>query len=80
MNSYVKTDDNRMINEKYIRWIKKIDECLYVCNKSRGCVSIDTHRICKVKNPSSYARLNAPFQDVDALPEVDSFLDTKTHK
>ena len=26
--SYLKADDNKIINEKCIRWVKKIDQCL----------------------------------------------------
>ena len=27
-NSYLKTDDNKLINEKCITWVKKMNECL----------------------------------------------------
>ena len=42
---YLKTDDNKVINEKYIRWIKKINDCLEVCTKYTGCnvKNQDTH-------------------------------------
>jgi hypothetical protein len=57
-NSYLKTDDNKVINEKYIRWIAlKMDECLAVCMKSDGCEITNTHNICKINNPSSYNKL-----------------------
>lgn len=58
---YLKTDDNRVINEKYIRWIKKMDECLKVCTKGDGCSGKDTHKICKLNNPYSYDKLNDLF-------------------
>jgi hypothetical protein len=63
-NSYLKTDDDRVINEKYIRWIQKINDCLEVCNKSTGCdVKLkDTHKICKLNNPTSYNKLNQYFE------------------
>ena len=54
--TYLKTDNNKIINEKHIRWVQKMGECLEVCTKSSGC-SIkcgDTHRICKLNNPDSY--------------------------
>lgn len=61
-NSYLKSDNNKIINEKYIRWIKKYDECLYVCTKSGGCdLNGDTHKICKLYNPDSYNKLNVHF-------------------
>jgi len=59
--SYIKTDDNKVINERYIRWIAlKLDECLAVCVKSDGCEmnsTHTTHNICKINNPSSYNKL-----------------------
>jgi hypothetical protein len=29
-DSYLRTDDNKIINEKYIRWVLKMNECLDV--------------------------------------------------
>lgn len=61
-SSFLKTDDNRIINEKYIRWVKKMSDCLEVCTKSNGCASESTHRICKTNNPFSYNKLNKHFE------------------
>lgn len=61
--SYIKTDNNKIINEKHIKWVKKLNNCLEVCTKSTGC-SIqngDTHRICKLNTPDSYDKLNMHF-------------------
>ena len=63
-NSYLKTDDNKLINEKCITWVKKMNECLEVCTKSTGCVGNkwgDTHKICKLTSPDSYQKLNDLF-------------------
>lgn len=62
--SFVNADNNTIINEKHIRWVKKMANCLEVCSKSVGCnISIgDTHKICKMNNPDSYAKLNAYFE------------------
>ena len=62
--NWCKTDNNRIINEKYIRWVKKMDECLDVCMKSTGCNKYDgsTHKICKINNPDSYNKLNKHFE------------------
>lgn len=63
-NSYIKADDNKIINEAQIRWIKKISDCLEVCTRSTGC-SIEnggTHKICKINNVDSYKKLNAFFE------------------
>jgi hypothetical protein len=58
-----KTDNNRVINEKYIRWIAKMNDCLEVCSKSDGCVAgRSTHKICKVNSPDSYDILNNLFK------------------
>jgi hypothetical protein len=58
---YLKTDDNKIINEKCIRWVKKMGDCLAVCNKADGCTISNTHRICKLNNPDSYNKLNKYF-------------------
>jgi hypothetical protein len=59
---YLKTDDNKVINEKHIRWIKKINDCLEVCTKSDGCITKKTtHRVCKLYTPDSYKKLNSLF-------------------
>lgn len=61
--SYIKTDDNKIINEKCIRWVKKMNDCLEVCSKSDGCSGgVDTHKICKYNNLSSYTKLNRYFE------------------
>lgn len=60
--SYIKTDDNRIINEFSIRWVKKMNECLEVCSKTVGCsVGVDTHKVCKLYSPNSYNKLNKHF-------------------
>jgi len=62
--TYIKADDNQVINEKYIRWIKKMGNCLEVCTKTDGCViKRDTHTICKLYSVESYNRLNKHFTE-----------------
>ncbi len=60
---YIKTDDNKIIRENCIRWVKKMNDCLEVCVKMNGCdiVSGDTHKICKKNTPESYELLNKWF-------------------
>ena len=61
--SYIKTDNQKVINEKSIRWVKKMNECLEVCNKSTGCLlHVNTHKICKSNSPESYHKLNKHFE------------------
>jgi hypothetical protein len=61
---YLKTDDNKIINEKCIRWVKKMSDCLEICTKTIGCASNtgDTHYICKLNNIDSYNKLNKYFE------------------
>ena len=62
-NTYIRTDDNKLLNEACIRWIKKMDDCLEICTRSIGC-SIEqgsTHRLCKLNNLDSYNKLNILF-------------------
>jgi hypothetical protein len=62
-NNYIKADDNTIINEKCIRWVKKMSECLEVCSVSTGCnVKYNTLKICKVNNLDSYNKLNKYFE------------------
>ena len=60
--SYIKTDDNKIINEKCIRWVQKMSECLEVCTKPNGCYEGDKHKICKINNLDSYNKLNKHFE------------------
>ena len=62
---YFKTDNNMIINENCIRWVKKMNDCLEVCIKTSGCSlyhNTDTHKICKLNNPDSYNKLNEHFE------------------
>jgi hypothetical protein len=62
---YLKTDDDKIINENCIRWVKKMNDCLHVCIKTTGCNNIDygdTHKICKLYNIDSYNKLNKHFE------------------
>jgi hypothetical protein len=61
--SYIKVGNDKIINEKYIKWVRKMNECLEVCTKSNGCNGvIDTHKICKIDNLKSYDKLNKLFE------------------
>jgi hypothetical protein len=61
-NSYIKADNNRIINEAAIKWVEKMDECLSVCTKSIGCSHDNMHKICKISNYDSYTKLNKHFE------------------
>ena len=62
-NTYIKADNNIIINEKIIRWVKKMGDCLEVCTKNDGCViGVNTSRICKLNSPNSYHKLNQYFE------------------
>jgi hypothetical protein len=61
---WYKTDNNKIINEKCITWVKQMGECLEVCTKITGCNEKmgDTHKICKLNNIDSYNKLNKHFE------------------
>jgi hypothetical protein len=61
-NSYIKADNNIIINEAAIRWAQKMDECISVCTKSIGCYPDDALKICKISNHDSYMKLNKHFE------------------
>lgn len=62
--SYIRTDDNTLINETCVKWIKKMNDCLEVCIKSSSCYQgINTHKICASNSPDSYNKLNSHFID-----------------
>jgi hypothetical protein len=62
---FLKTDDGKIINIQCIRWVKKMNDCMEVCLKSSGCTSMfgDTHKVCKMKNPESYSKIHAYFEE-----------------
>ena len=46
----IKTDDNTLIQENDIRWIRKNSDCLRICIKPTGCYIEDTFKLCKENN------------------------------
>ena len=64
--SYINTDENKIINEQAITWVKKMDECLYICTKFTGCSNNgDIHKLCKINHPTSYNYLNKHFSETE---------------
>jgi hypothetical protein len=67
-NDFVRLEKNIVLRESAIRWMKQMEECIYICSKNNGC-HIDesfqntTHRVCKSTNPTSYNRLLRHFED-----------------
>jgi hypothetical protein len=49
-SSYIKTDNGKFINEKFIIWVKKMDDCLNVGTVETSAV-FNTYKICKLNNP-----------------------------
>ena len=50
-NSYLRAEDNKILNETYIRWVKKVGDCMEVCTKADGCYLYgNTSQICKATN------------------------------
>lgn len=57
-SSYIKADDNIIINERHIRWLRKVDECVNICYRHSGCVNgYGTVTVCKINSPESYDKL-----------------------
>jgi hypothetical protein len=74
MQSYIRTDDNKIINEKCIRWAAKMGDCLHVCIKTTGCAMVDTHKICKLNNHDGYNKLNKHFLGERSSPMTPPFI------
>jgi hypothetical protein len=61
--SYIKADNNMIINENCIRWVQKINDCLEVCILTNGCnIKYNTIKICKMNNLDSFNKLNKKFE------------------
>jgi hypothetical protein len=61
---YIKLNDNTIINENCIRWVRKMNECLQICTLSNGCkMKCHTDTICKKDNLNSYNKLNKHFEE-----------------
>ena len=59
--TYIKTDNNTILNENCIKWVRKMGDCMDICMKGNGCYIGDTHRICKINTPNSYNKLLTHF-------------------
>lgn len=62
---YLKIDEDIIINENCIRWVKKIGDCLEICTKQEGCNFNTTHKLCKLNERESYNKLNKHFENDD---------------
>ena len=62
--SYIKSDDNTIINEKCIIWIKRWGDCLEVSTTHPNDNKLyqNTHTICKSTSLHSYNKLNKHFE------------------
>ena len=67
---FIKTDNNVIVNENTIRWVKKINDCMEICSKLNGCFyhdslsnTVELFRVCKSITPKSYEKLNRHFQE-----------------
>ena len=63
VTNYIKMDNNTLVNESAIRWVRKMDECMKICTRSDGCSLINTHSLCKVTNADSYHYLQRFFEE-----------------
>lgn len=69
---YIAADQDKFINEKYIRWVQRINDVMEVCVKHNGCtVGVDTIRVSKAIHPDSYMRLNQMVQKTDSIMHIE---------
>jgi hypothetical protein len=62
-DNYIRADDNKRINTRFIVWLKKMDDCLSICTKTTGCQGgADTHKVCKINNVDTYKKLIKEFK------------------
>lgn len=59
---YIKIDENKILNVKFIRWMKKMDECIHICSITTGCNQFNLQPVCKLNNNDSYNKLNKYFE------------------
>ena len=63
--SYISTDDGKIINERHIIWIKKMNNCLEICSKKFGCYGkSDTDSVCREFSLKSFNKLNNNFKNI----------------
>jgi hypothetical protein len=63
--NFIKINNDTIININYIQWMKKIGDCMYVCNKVYGCDENNlygTHKICKNDNYNIYKILEQQYK------------------
>ena len=63
-NELIRFHDGLVLNKKYIRWIKKVHDCMYICTKSDGCNNLSSHVICSSneEHKKDFERLNVMFR------------------
>lgn len=69
MPEFILTDNNAVVNVNFIRWIKNVGECYYICSKTNGCdtdlvsLRLTTHQVCKNANLTSYTNISKLFNN-----------------
>lgn len=64
---FIQINEHTIINESTIRWIKQMNECMYICSKSDGCIiHLDTHSVCKNIKPILYNKLKNRFSEKES--------------
>jgi hypothetical protein len=61
-SSYIKTDENKFINENTIIWVKKSD-CIEIGAIPKGSSFIDTYIMCKINHTDNYNKVNNSIED-----------------
>ena len=48
-------DENKILNVKFIRWMKKMDECIRICSITTGCIE-DNFQKCVYEKSVEFQR------------------------
>jgi hypothetical protein len=68
-NTFIKINDDTLVNQNYIQWMKQVGDCIYICNKVYGCDEkslYGTYKICKSgDNFKSYSILKKKFNEYE---------------
>ena len=58
---FIQVKPDILINQNYITWIQRIDECMHICTKVDGCTLNTAHKVCNSVNPTGYEKIHMLF-------------------
>ena len=60
-DNFVKINDTKIIHYDYIKWMEKINECIFVCDNTCDCNFNNIYKICKNDAITNYNKLDKFF-------------------